>query len=199
MREKHPGELLLHVERSSGSRQDLCTEGSMAIIMNYPYYVEFLDQMLRKIQKKGQKPSNLQQNLFIALTSSEMIALVRLLFILHISICMPFRCLTGKTHELQNHNWGPMSMGRVLDTLEARLIKIKSNPRLILNEDFIMGIFQEYLDELPEFRHYWDATFNERQMAVIHESLEPRLCIIPGCVECCFVHEGRQSVIQDSV
>ena len=167
MREKHPGELLLHVERSSGSRQDLCTEGSMAIIMNYPYYVEFLDQMLRKIQKKGQKPSNLQQNLFIALTSSEMIALVCLLFILHISICMPFRWLAGKTHELQNHNWGPMSMGRVLDTLEARLIKIKSNPRLILNEDFIMGIFQEYLDELPEFRDYWDTTSNERQMAVI--------------------------------
>ena len=78
---------------------------------------------------------------------------------------MPFSWLTGKTHELQNHNWDPMSMGRVLDTLEARLIKIKSNPRLILNEDFIMGIFQEYLDELPEFRHYWDATFNERQMA----------------------------------
>jgi len=90
-------------------------------------------------------------------------------------------------------------MGRVLDTLEAKLLKIKSNPRLILNEDFIMGIFQEYLDELPEFRHYWDATFNERQMAVIHESLGPRLCIMPGCVECCLVHEGRQSVIQDSV
>ena len=91
MREKHPGELLLHVERSSGSCQDLCTEGSMAILMDYPYYVEFLDQMLRKKQKKGQKASKLQQNLFIALTSEEMIALVRLLLILHISICMPFR------------------------------------------------------------------------------------------------------------
>ena len=167
MRVKHPGELLLHVERSSGSRQDLCTEGSMAILMNYPYYVEFLDQMLRKKQKSGQKPSTLQQNLFIALTSLEMIALVRLLSILHISICMPFRWLAGKTHELQEHNWGPMSMGRVLDTLEAKLSKIKRDPNLILNEDFMMGIFQEYLDELPEFKDYWDATFKDRQMAVI--------------------------------
>ena len=135
--------------------------------MNYPYYVEFLDQMLRKKQKSGQKPSTLQQNLFIALTSSEMIALVRLLSILHISICMPFRWLAGKTHELQEHNWGPMSMGRVLDTLEAKLSKIKRDPSLILNEDFMMGIFQEYLDELPEFKDYWDATFKDRQMAVI--------------------------------
>ena len=85
----------------------------MTILMNYPYYVEFLDQMLRKKQKKGQKASKLQQNLFIALTSEEMIALVRLLSILHISICsMPFRWLAGKTHELSHRDWGPMSMGR---------------------------------------------------------------------------------------
>jgi len=30
MRANHPGELLLHVERAAGSRQDLCTEGCMA-------------------------------------------------------------------------------------------------------------------------------------------------------------------------
>ena len=31
IREYYPGVLLLHVERAAGSRQDLCTEGSMAI------------------------------------------------------------------------------------------------------------------------------------------------------------------------
>ena len=51
MRSKHAGELLMHVERASGSRQDLCTEGSMAIIMNYPYYLEFLDEMFWKKRK----------------------------------------------------------------------------------------------------------------------------------------------------
>jgi hypothetical protein len=48
IREYYPGVLLLHVERAARSRQDLCTEGSMAVYMNYPYYVEFLDMMLRK-------------------------------------------------------------------------------------------------------------------------------------------------------
>lgn len=93
IRENHPGALLFHVERASGSRQDLCTEGSLAIFMNYPYYVEFLDEQLRKLKTGYQQASILQQNLFVVLTSMEMIALVRLLSILHISIFMPFRFL----------------------------------------------------------------------------------------------------------
>ena len=83
LKDKYPGILLLHVERAAGSRQDLCTKGCMAIYMNWPYYVEFLDEMLRKPRTKNQKPSILQRNLFVALTSSEMIALARLLSILH--------------------------------------------------------------------------------------------------------------------
>jgi hypothetical protein len=43
MRANHAGELMLHVEQAAGSRQDLCTEGCMAIYMKYPYYIEFLD------------------------------------------------------------------------------------------------------------------------------------------------------------
>lgn len=57
IREYYPGVLLLHVERAAGSRQDLCTEGSMATYMNYPYYVEFLDDMLRKQVSVNDKPS----------------------------------------------------------------------------------------------------------------------------------------------
>ena len=167
MREKHPGALLLHVERASGSRQDLCTEGSMAILMNYPYYVEFLDRSLRK-RNKNDKASILQLNLFVALTSSEMIALVRLLSILHVSVCMPVCWLAGKTHELKEHNqWGPMSMGRVLDTLEASMIEIAANPDKILDENFMMNIFKEYIEELPPFKEYWERTFQKKQMAVI--------------------------------
>lgn len=90
MLEHYPGALLLHVERVSGSRQNLCTEGCLPIIINYPYYLEFLDWMLKKTEKNN-KASILQRNLFIALGSVEMIALARLLSIIHISVCMPFR------------------------------------------------------------------------------------------------------------
>ena len=73
MKENHRGELLLHVERAAGSRQDLCTEGCLAIYMNYPYYVEFLDEALRKKKTKSEQTSILQRNLFVVLTSAEMI------------------------------------------------------------------------------------------------------------------------------
>ena len=77
VREYYPGILLLHVERAAGSRQDLCTKGSLPVYMNYPYYVEFLDSALRKPRKiKNESASILQKNLFVVLTSSEMIALV---------------------------------------------------------------------------------------------------------------------------
>ena len=124
IREYHPGVLLFHVERASGSRQDLCTEGSLAIFMNYPYYVEFLDTQLRKLKKNNQQASILQMNLFVVLTCMEMIALARLLSILHISICMPFRFLAGKCHEFKEFGFGAADMGRVLTTLHGKLHKI---------------------------------------------------------------------------
>ena len=168
IREYHPGVLLLHVERAGGSRQDLCTEGSMAIYMNHPYYVQFLDNQLRKYRKD--KPSLLQQNLFIALTSQEMIALSRLLSIFHIAVCIPFRWLAGKTHELKDHGWGPLSMSRVIDTLFTKMSDLSNSPSLIENDEFMMNIFREYLDELPPFKKYWGIMFEKKMMSVVARS-----------------------------
>ena len=62
VRAYYPGILLLHVEHAAGLRQDLCTEGSLPVYMNYPYYVEFLDSALRKPQKmKNESASILQK------------------------------------------------------------------------------------------------------------------------------------------
>ena len=124
MREYHPGALLLHVERAAGSRQDLCSEGSMAVYMNYPFYIEFLDDMLKKANSgytQDKDGSILQRNLLVTLTSHEMIALARLLSIMHIAVCMPFHWLAGCTHQLAVYEWGLFSMGRVIDILKANV------------------------------------------------------------------------------
>jgi hypothetical protein len=91
----HPGALLVPVVRTSGSRQDLATEGAAALYWNIRYYVPFLDECLR-----GCKDNILQENLFIVLTSVEMIALCRTMAILHFKVCMPMRWLAGNTHFL---------------------------------------------------------------------------------------------------
>lgn len=138
--------------------------------MNYPYYVEFLDEMLKKAnsgQAHDKDGSILQRNLLVALTSREMIALARLLSVMHIAVCMPFWWLAGCTHQLAVYEWGPFSMGRVLDTLKANLDCISETPELILDEEFMMGIFQCYRDELLPFDKYLTETFTKRNMKVI--------------------------------
>ena len=114
--QRYPGALLLHVERAAGSRQDLCTEGCLPIVMNYPYYLEFLDWMLKKTGKTD-KASILQRNLFVVLGSVEMIALARLLSIIHISVCMPFRCLLGRHMSLPSIITGGLHPWRALLTV----------------------------------------------------------------------------------
>jgi len=59
----HPGAVLVPVTHTTGSRQDLATEGAAAVYWNRRYYVEFLDECLR-----GCNDNILQENLFIVLT-----------------------------------------------------------------------------------------------------------------------------------
>ena len=114
--------------------------------MNYPYYLEFLDWMLKKTGNNA-KASLLQRNLFVVLESVEMIALARLLSIIHISVCMPFHWLAGKTHRLKDYkNWGPPSMARVIYTLREKINAISKKTDIILNEQFMIDIFKEYCE-----------------------------------------------------
>ena len=79
-----------------GTRQDVGSEGAMAAFMNIPFFVEFLDWRL----SCGTGDGILMKYLFIILQSVEIIALFRVLSILHIAICIPTRWLAGKTQEL---------------------------------------------------------------------------------------------------
>ena len=77
-----------------GSRQDLTLEGSLALYMNCPFYLEFLfDEMITT-------PENiLMKTMMHILVSSEMIAMTRVYVILHLSISLPMQFLAGKSHE----------------------------------------------------------------------------------------------------
>ena len=123
--------------------------------MNYPYYLEFLDAQLRK-REKNKEASILQRNLFVAMTSSEMLALVLLLSIFHLSVCIPFRWLSGKTHELREYNWGPMSMGRAIDRLKDKMMELSKHPDKVESEHFMMSFFEDLQNELPPLKEYYD-------------------------------------------
>ena len=157
MEDKYPNNLVFHVERAAGSRQDLCFEGAGAIYWNRSYWLEFLDNQLRT------PGSNiLQGNLFIFLSSTEMTALERVCSIVHLSVCLPTRWLAGNTHKLAEYNWSVYSMGRVIDLLEKAMESIENNGQLILDETFMMNIFNELVIELPPLSNYLTYLYNKK-------------------------------------
>ncbi len=58
-------------------------------------------------------------------------------------------------------------MGRVIDTLNNTMGEIQKTSELILDEQYMMAIFEEYLREISPFKFYWDDLFSKRQMSVI--------------------------------
>ena len=88
------------------------------------------------------------------------------------------RWLAGKTHELRKYEWGPMPMGRAIDTLEAnmgwaidtleaKMVELSVHPSKVVDKTFMMGFFQKFIEELPPFADYWDMMFKRKQMAVV--------------------------------
>ena len=120
----------------------ICLPYSLHICSLYAirYYVQFLDECLR-----AHKDNILQENLFIILTSMEMIALCRVMAILHFKICMPMRWLAGNTHSIgqAGYDWSARSMGKAIDALEEAMMQIEEDGCKFLDEDFMNEIFSK--------------------------------------------------------
>ena len=159
MKTYHPDAYLYPFARSlGGARQDLGTEGAMAFYMNLPYLVAFLNDRL------SIKADNiLQRSLFTVLRSSEMIALLRVLSIVHIAITLPTRWLAGNTEDLSEFEFGVLDMGIVVDLLEKAMISVSEDGELLLDEDFMMNIFSDIGDCVDPFADYITHLFEEKQ------------------------------------
>ena len=82
--------------------------------MNLKYYFEFLNW---RLSTGASKDLILVRKLYVTLQSTEMVALLRVLIILYISICLPTRWLAGKVEELADYDFGYWDMGRALDCM----------------------------------------------------------------------------------
>ena len=123
----------------------------------------------------GRQDNILQRNLFVLLTSNEMVAQSRLLGIVYLSCMLPLRWLAGKTYTLAQYGWGARSMSRVLNVFLAKLDQIHLNPLLLLSEMFMMNLFQEIMDDPPPFQEYWIHLFEKRRMNVVSRKSGARL------------------------
>eukprot|EP00957_Ditylum_brightwellii_P193288 14717125-Ditylum_brightwellii.AAC.1 len=123
----HPSALLVPVTHATGSRQDLAVEGAESVYWNRKYYVQFLHRFLHALDDS--KKSTLKENLFIVLTSIEMIALCCVMAILHFSICVPMRWIAGNTYHIGNlgNDWSVRSMGKAINALYDSMAQIKAD------------------------------------------------------------------------
>ena len=92
-----------------------------------------------------------------------MIAQLRLCSIFFLTIIVPMRWLASNTFKLSHRQWGEKSMGRVIDLVYDAFVTIQADGTLILNYDFMMGIFGELQTELPEFNTYMTWYFEEKE------------------------------------
>jgi hypothetical protein len=139
---------------------------ALAIYWNRNPCVEFLEEMQVFC---GREENILANNLWAMLISTEMIAVARMWSIFHLSIVMPIRWLAANTHTLKEYNWGYISLGKVLDKLKLNLEEIAEEPELIHDESFMMGLMDDWADELPPFCEYLTHQFEEKKQTLFDD------------------------------
>ncbi len=120
----------------------------MAVFMNIPYFLEVLDW---RLSSGLGRDSILLKNLFIILQLVEMIVLLQVLAILHVAICIPTRWLAGKTQKLTGFQLGVWVMGRTIDLMEDAFEKIAIDGERMLDEQFMMNIFEQIVNQVEPF------------------------------------------------
>ncbi len=146
-----------------GDRLDSSFEGTLPVYMGRKFFVQFLHEELCSSMNEN----ILQMNMFIVLSSTKMIAQLRIASIVFMAVVVPMRWLAGKTHELAHCNWLERSMGRAVDLMYNAFVEVESDGELMLDEDFNMGIFLPLYKELPEFNGYLEYFFEENESNVI--------------------------------
>ena len=68
-----------------------------------------------------------------------------------------------KTYEIKEDDWPVRSMGLVVKLLEDALLQIQEDPKLFLNENFMIGISSDIEDKEPEMKNYLLYIFEEKQ------------------------------------
>ena len=87
----------------------------------------------------------LQENIFIVLTLVEMVALSRVISIIHFNIALPMLLLDGSTHNMYTcgYDWSARSMGKAIDALYDGMVEIEQNGKKFLDEDFMNQLFSK--------------------------------------------------------
>ena len=164
MNRYRPTAYLYAVFRACGrSCQDIGVEGAIAVVMNVPYCLDFLIRRMRCIHGYG----IFERNLFMLLQSAEMIALLRILSILHIAVYTTLQWITGNCGDLYQHKFGVSDIVSDVDIIEKVFYKVLIDGEKLTDEDFMMGIFNGITKNLPPLQEYLNFIFKNKQGSLV--------------------------------
>ena len=137
--------------------QAIGLEGCPAVYMNLHFLIPFFYNQLSVSDN-----NILHKSLFMMLQSVEIIALLLVLSILHISICLQTNWLSGNVEEIAEWDFGVLDMGDVVDTLKVAMEEIAGDGKLMLNEDLIVNIFSKFQEKIDPFNKYFTYIFEKK-------------------------------------
>ena len=107
-----------------------------------------------------------------------MVGLLRVLSILHVSICMPMRWLAGNCGNLSEFEFGVSDMPESLDLMDAAFEEISKDGNLLLDQEFMLTIFQPLLNKITPFQEYMDFMFKGKKVNLVgSQAVED--CVFP--------------------
>ena len=146
-----------------GTRLDSTTEVALALYMNRELYLEFLFERMQAATSA--EDNKLEKALYVLLSSTEVIAAIRVRAIIHLKITMPMRFLTNSNDV----NYSPADMGPLVDALDKFLLSVETNGNLLMDTN--LDIFHAVT--LPGTKaHDFYATFQKDFLDCIGRSID---------------------------
>ena len=92
--------------------------------------------------------------------------------ILCLLIVLLVRWLVAKTHKLSDCKvkgfpWGVRSMGIVVDVLYAKCNLLKEDPTKIIDEGFMMGLFDDITDNIEDYQEFKKYMYKDKKSLFI--------------------------------
>ena len=151
----HPTAYLYPVSWSCGGlRQDIGVEDAVAVLMNIPHYPE-----LPIWRMSCGDDGILEENLYIILWSVEMVSLLRVLYILHISLCLTLRWFARNCGDIEKYGFGVSDMPKALDLMDKTSTEITKDVNFMLDDVFMTKTFEPLSNKINPFKEYLTYIF----------------------------------------
>lgn len=154
----HPDTRWLRLERAEGGRQDLAFDGAVPLFVDRAVMLEFLRDLIFIPDHKNV----LEDYLWTILSSAEVAAALRVYTLFDLLLSRPMRWLSGKGAALPG--WSVYKMGEAFDGVEAALIAIASDGKLLFDPS--VDFFESVAAEQPLFRAYRKAFFAQEVASI---------------------------------